>query len=132
MVTFPHWAEGSVAVVGLPAGGSWRRGAGFWDPRLYSLGSRLCGRTCLSHPHFPVFPPTAWGLAKESLAPSGHGSSGAFCGKCLPFSAPDCGLAARGQPPALLRGFPVHRLLSPRLRCHGPFSSHVPRNQKLC
>ena len=34
MVTLPHWAEGSVAVIGLPAGGSWRRGAGRWDPSL--------------------------------------------------------------------------------------------------
>ena len=43
MVTFPHWAEGSVAIVGLPAGGSWRRGAGRWSPSLYSLGSRAVG-----------------------------------------------------------------------------------------
>lgn len=40
MVTFPHWAEGSVAVVGLPAGGSWRRSAGLWGSRLCSLESR--------------------------------------------------------------------------------------------
>ena len=40
VVTFPHWAEGSVAVVGLPAGGSWRCCAGLWDPRFYSLDSR--------------------------------------------------------------------------------------------
>lgn len=43
VVTFPHWAEGSVAVIGLPAGGSWRRGAGRCDPSLYSLGSRAAG-----------------------------------------------------------------------------------------
>lgn len=80
MVTFPHWAEGSVAVVGLPAGGSWRSCAGLWGPSLYSLGGRAGGgRTCPSDPRFPLFYLTAWGLAKESLALLGHGGSGAFC-----------------------------------------------------
>lgn len=54
MVTFPHWAEGSVAVVGLPAGGSWRRGAGRWAPSLYSSGSQVAG------PFLCVYPRLSW------------------------------------------------------------------------
>lgn len=38
VVTFPHWAEGSVAFVGLPAGGSWRRGAGRCGPLVRIVG----------------------------------------------------------------------------------------------
>lgn len=99
MVTFPHWAEGSVAVsfvfqlvgVGVAVLGSGTFLYVFWEVRLW-------GRTCLSDPRFPLFHPTSWGLAKESLAPLGHGGSGAFCGKCLLFPAPYCGLAARGSP----------------------------------
>lgn len=79
MVTFPHWAEGSVAVVGLPAGGSWRRSAGLRDSGLYSLGSRsVWRRTSLSDPCFLPSHPTAGGLAKELPAPLGHGGRGAF------------------------------------------------------
>lgn len=43
VVTFPHWAEGSVAVVGLPAGGSWRRGAGLRDSSFREFGKSVCG-----------------------------------------------------------------------------------------
>lgn len=49
----------------------------------------LWGRTCLSDPRFPLFHPTSWGLAKDSLVLLGYGGSGAFCGKCLLFPAPD-------------------------------------------
>lgn len=42
-MTSPHWAEGSVAVVGVPAGGSWLHGAGRWAPSVCSWGELGCG-----------------------------------------------------------------------------------------
>lgn len=92
---------------------------------VWEVGLR--GRTGLSESRFPWFPPTAWSLAKKSPAPLGHGSSGAFCGKCLLFPARGWQI---GAAPTVLRrpetlegvGFPGHRLSSSRLRCSGPFS----------
>lgn len=36
VMTSPHWAEGSVAVVGVPAGGSWLHCVGRWAPSFWS------------------------------------------------------------------------------------------------
>ena len=71
-------------------------GAGTLVCPVWEVG--LWGRTCLSDPHVSWFPPPAWGFAKVSRAPLGHGGSGAFCGKWLLFPAPDCRLAAGGSP----------------------------------
>lgn len=73
MMTSPHWAEGSVAVVGIPAGGSWLKGAGLWAPSLCSWEVGLRGLPCPSASSVPGFPSAAWGLAKDSPALWGHG-----------------------------------------------------------
>lgn len=77
-------------------------GAGSLVYPVWEVG--LWGRTCLSDPRVPWFPPLAWGFAKVSRALSGHGGSGAFCGKCLLFPAPDYRLAAGGSPSPAQRG----------------------------
>lgn len=96
-MTSPHWAEGSVAVVGIPAGGSWLRCAGRWAPSFCSWEVGLQGRPCPSASSVPGFLSAAWGLAKDSPALWGHGFSGAFCGKCGGF--PRSALGEHSQTP---------------------------------
>lgn len=77
--------------VGVAVLGSGARVCVVWEVGLWR-------RPYLSDPGFLLISPTAWGLAKESPAPLGHGRRGAFRGKCLLFPAPDWQLAAAPTP----------------------------------
>ncbi|KAF6130989.1 hypothetical protein HJG60_007912 [Phyllostomus discolor] len=69
--------SGDVSSLGGRFGGS-RRSSSWWELALLLLGSGtlvyivwkvgLWRRTRLSDPRLPLIPPTAWGLAKKSLA----------------------------------------------------------------
>lgn len=85
-MTFLHWAEGSVAVVGLPAGGSWRRA---WTLVYVVRGVGLWGLIFLSALTFPGLPFTAWGLEEDSPAPRATALAVLFAVSVCFFSSAD-------------------------------------------
>jgi hypothetical protein len=116
VMTSPHWAEGSVAVVGLPAGGSWLRSAGCWDPSLRRLGSWAVG-SYLSAPSFPGFLPRR-GASRRTPRPF------RATALAVPFAVSVCLSSLQttkgqlGAAPALGRARDSSGSLLPRTCCH--------------